>query len=132
MRIAALVLALCAGLFGLPAALCSGACGAIAGAASAENSSRWDQPNTQEENERAQAGGAMMMGAGLIGAFAYIIGGFLVLAKGKTGAVGCAIGSVLTGFTVLSLNPLSLIVLLLGLLATVFAFIKKDPVPVPA
>lgn len=129
MRIAALVLALVAGVIGLPASLCSGMCAAGLSAAAAGNQSNFGERMTEEEKEDAQAAGNVFMCSGLIGAVAFIAGGILVLRPGRIGAFACVAGTLLTALTLITFNPLSLLVLLIGGLATVFSFLKKDPVP---
>ncbi len=129
MRIAAMVLALMAGMIGLPAAVCSGMCASLMGAAAAQSEKQPWEDLTQQEKDGANAVGGLFMCAGLIGAVAYIAGGVLVLRKGPIGGIACTVATLLTLLTLVTFNPLSLVVLLLGGIATVLAYIKKDVAP---
>lgn len=132
MRTAALVLALVAGTLGLPAAVCSGVCAAAIGAAGASDGNQFNEELTDEQAGAAGAIGSVFMCAGIFGAIAYLIGGLLVLRAGKAGAILCVIGSLLTALTLITFNPLSLLVLIIGIVATILAFIRPEPTPLPA
>jgi hypothetical protein len=124
MRVAALVLAILAGVIGLPGAACSGVCvGMMAGAMESDP----EVGLTAEEEDGMAAIAGVFMCSGLIGALLYVVGGGLVLVKGPAAGIVCVIASLLTAVTILSFNPLAILSLLLGLVATVLAFLRKHP-----
>lgn len=126
MRVAALILAILAGVLGVPAAACSGVCVGMAAVAMEEDPS---VEYTEEDDEAMGIAAGMFMCSGLIGAMLYILGGVLALFRGPWGGVVCAVATALTALTLLSFSPLSLVVFLLGLVATILAFLRRHPAP---
>ena len=112
MKMAALVLGLIGGIVGLPGALCSGACaaGITAGAAGAAS-------------DASNSAGNVFMLMGIVGSLLAIYGAIRVNSPGRRGAVVLLLATLINGVTLITLNPLSMLVVGLLLLATIFAFV---------
>jgi hypothetical protein len=106
MRIAALVLALVGGFIGLPAALCSGMCAVGL-------------------SEGSDAAGTAFMLIGLLGSVLGIVGGLFALKPGMMAAGMLGAATLLNALTLITFNPLSLLVVLLLLIAAILAAIGK-------
>lgn len=112
-----MVLGIIGGVLGLPAAVCSGAC--AAGITAAVNNAA-DSAST--------AAGNTFMTLGLIGAVIGII--FAIMAKKSPviSGLGLVVATILSAITLITFNFLTLSVVILFLLATVFAFVQKKEV----
>ncbi len=132
MRTASMVLGLIGAFFGIPAALCSGMC---AGAVSAGMEAAAQQGEVVPEGAGIVAtilGASMALG--LIAVVLAIVGAIIVLRKPKQGGALLMVGFVVSAVTCVTMNPLSMLVTVLLLVAGILGLAAKpaDAAPVSA
>lgn len=107
-----MVLGIIGGVLGIPAAVCSGAC--AAGLSSMATTT-----------EQASSTGSFYMIMGLIAAILGIIFGILAKKSPILSGVMLLVATVLSGITLITFNVMTLVVVILLLLAAIFAFVQK-------
>ena len=126
MRVAALVLAIVGGFIGLPAAVCSGACAAGLTAVNEMNvDSDGNVTNEDAAGEKASEAGNVFMFLGLGGSLLAIIGGVCAVKPGHLATILLLLALIGNGLTLITFNPLSLMVVVFILLATIFCAVGK-------
>ena len=114
--IAPMILGIIGGILGLPAAICSGACAAglstLADGATKQSS--------------ADAGSAFMW-IGLVASLIGLVSAFLYRRNPKVWGAMMLLAGILSGATLITFNPLSLIVCITFLVGGVISLIQKKP-----